>query len=83
MATKAVEQSTRSNNKNRLTRLLKIEPTGLLLEIARTTAPIVLTTSLGMDPGVSEEIIAGALHPYPPDLVIATKGVPAFRFQTH
>jgi aryl-alcohol dehydrogenase-like predicted oxidoreductase len=33
-----------------------------------------IDTADSYGPGVSEEIIAEALHPYPPDLVIATKG---------
>jgi pyridoxine 4-dehydrogenase len=33
-----------------------------------------IDTADSYGPGVSEEVIADALHPYPPDLVIATKG---------
>lgn len=33
-----------------------------------------IDTADSYGPGVSEELIAEALHPYPPDLVIATKG---------
>src|ERR1700733_709527 len=33
-----------------------------------------IDTADSYGPGVSEEIIAEALHPYPPGLVIATKG---------
>jgi pyridoxine 4-dehydrogenase len=33
-----------------------------------------IDTADSYGPGVSEQIIAEALHPYPPDLVIATKG---------
>lgn len=33
-----------------------------------------IDTADSYGPGVSEEIIAEALHPYPPDLVLATKG---------
>ena len=33
-----------------------------------------IDTADSYGPGISEEIIAEALHPYPPDLVIATKG---------
>ena len=33
-----------------------------------------IDTAISYGPGFSEEIIAAALHPYPPNLVIATKG---------
>ena len=45
-----------------------------VLERAVSMGVNFIDTADSYGPGASEELIAEALHPYPPDLVIATKG---------